>query len=156
MIEETQTIQDQTGQPAPQTQVPQSTEEATIQQTVDQQALESSTGTIRVPGADEQATATVERTTTEPISNEPGFDIGIGLLIAVFVLAISLVCLIAWAAIRHTKRQTATEEEPPMSDLEAHAQQKRLDDELDASLSSKKPQKKLTRRQRKQAQQKRD
>lgn len=154
MIEDTQTIQGETGQPAPQTQTPQDTEDSSVQQTVDQQILESGTGTIRVPGASEQSAVVTEPTSTVPANDGAGFDIGLSLLIVLFVLALSLISLLAWTAIRHSKKQSDEEAEPTPTDSELNADQIHSEDGSAVVAQSKPSQKKLTRRQRRKAQQK--
>lgn len=153
MIEETQTIQGETGQPAPQTQTPQDSEDSTIQQTVDQQTLDSGTGTIRVPGAGEQSVVTADSTSTDPVNDGTGFDIGLSLLIVLFVLALSFISLLAWTAIRHSKKQSNEEAEPTMTDSKSNVDQINSEDGSLVKMQSRSSQKKLTRRQRRKARQ---
>ena len=156
MIEDTQTPSSQTGtqtgQPAPSTQSPQdSAPQNELQHSGDQQLLENTQNTIRLPGGGEpqQVVQSTERLSADTTSPLAAFDIGTGLLVATFVFATTMIMLLAWVAKRHTAA-VATGPTNAGRLAEAPETDKEIE-ELQPSKSTpvRKKQKKLSRRQRK-------
>lgn len=116
MLEQSQqSVQGQTSQPNPQTQVPQNPQETDLQNSIDQQALEATNSVIQVPRGTGVSRPEQTATTTQPIVEDssflPDLHVGTSLLIGSFLLAITLVLLLARLAYRHQKTTTAAVEE---------------------------------------------
>lgn len=116
MLEQSQQpVQGQTSQPNPQTQVPQNPQETDLQNSIDQQALEATNSAIQVPrgtgGSRSEQTATTTQPTVKDSSFLPDLHVGTSLLIGSFLLAITLVLLLARLAYRHQKDATPVVEE---------------------------------------------
>lgn len=106
MLEEAYATPDQTAQPAPAAQTPQSTIGQGLQGTVDQQSLGDSGKSIDVQSSSQQAQAL-----SEPAHEQiapAGLDMSTGLLIAIFTFALLMILLLAWLAIRNEKNAKAT------------------------------------------------
>lgn len=101
MLEESHSTPDQTAQPAPSAQTPQSTTGEGLQGTVDQQSLGGSGQSIDVQSSAQQAQPISEPAYEQ--STLAGFDISTGLLFVVFAFATSMILLLAWLAMRHEK-----------------------------------------------------
>lgn len=119
MLEQSQQpVQGQTSQPNPQTQVPQSPQETNLQSSVDQRALEATNNVIQVPGSttgNSQPDQTTAQLATDDSSLLSDVQIGTTLLVGSFLLAITLVLLLARLAYRHQKNTaTAIEEVEPL------------------------------------------
>ena len=151
-----QPVQGQTTQPSAQPQMPQGPQQSNLQGTVDNQSLESSGSSIQIPGSSGD-TSTQQTAAVQATAEDGGFftdiHIGTGLLVAVFILAFSLILTLARLAQRNSLSASTNiqaEPEPSMpngnNNLEADAPN--TSDKSTIASKKYKSNKKLTRRQR--------
>lgn len=157
MLEQPQRpVQDQTGQPNPQTQVPQNPQQTELQGAVDQQILEgSNTGVIQVPGATESANEEQIEVVQQPAVEEGFFSnlqVGTGLLVATFVLAFTLILVLARLAQPGSAKRTSNVQPipEPTADERFESTAKDTATRPEAAKQKQKSTKKMTRRQRRQ------